>query len=52
KENNEKYSYILESGFDSYDNLYNYMLETSKKTIHWILTRGISYNGIKIKLRS
>ncbi|EFC2602027.1 hypothetical protein CT362_004440 [Escherichia coli] len=50
KESNEKYSNIIEPDFDKYNDLFTYMLETSKDTIDWILTRGVFCNRIKIKL--
>ncbi|HBA7490623.1 TPA: hypothetical protein J1X95_004639, partial [Escherichia coli] len=50
KESNEKYSNIIETDFDKYNDLFTYMLETSKNTIDWILTRGVFCNRIKIKL--
>ena len=52
KEKNEKYSYILEPDFDSYDNLYQYILESSKRAIDLAFTHGFTCNGKKIKFQT
>jgi hypothetical protein len=51
KEKNEKYSYILEPDFDSYGNLYRYILESSKRAIDLAFTHGLMCNGKKIKFQ-
>ena len=51
KEKNEKYSYILEPDFDNYDNLYQYIYESSKRAIDLAFTQGFTCNGKKIKFR-
>ena len=51
KEKNEKYSYILEPDFDSYSNLYQYILESSKRAINFAFTHGFTCNGKKIKFQ-
>lgn len=49
KEKNEKYSYTLEPDFDSYNNMYQYILESFKSAIDLAFTHGITCNGKKIK---
>ncbi|NMA74725.1 MAG: hypothetical protein GX963_11305 [Bacteroidales bacterium] len=51
KEKNEKYSYILEPNFDSYDNLHQYIIESSKLAINLVFTHGFTCNGKKIKFQ-
>jgi hypothetical protein len=48
---NEKYSYILEPNFDSYDNLPQYIIESSKRAIDLAFTYGFTCNGKKIKFQ-
>jgi hypothetical protein len=52
KKKNEKYTYVLEPNFDSYDNLYDYILESSKRAIDLAFTYGFTCNGKKIKFQS
>lgn len=49
KEKNGKYSYIIEPDFDSYDNMHQYILESSKRAIDLAFTHGFTCNGKKIK---
>jgi hypothetical protein len=51
KKTNEKYSYILEPNFDSYSNLHQYILESSKRAIDLAFTHGFTCNGKKIKFQ-
>jgi len=51
KKTNEKYSYILEHDFNNYDNLYQYILESSKHAIDFAFTNGFTCNGKKIKFQ-
>jgi hypothetical protein len=51
KEKSEKYSYILDPDFDSYDNLYQYILESSKRAIDFAFTHGFTCNSKKIKFQ-
>jgi len=46
---NDKNFYVLESNFENYSNLYEYILESSKLAIHLAFTKGISCNEKKIK---
>lgn len=43
--------YILEPSFENYDNLYNYILESSKQAISLAFTKGIVCGGKKIKFQ-
>ena len=51
KEKNEKYSYILEPDFDSYGDLYQYILESAKRAIDLFFTQGFICNGKRIKFQ-
>ena len=51
KEKNEKYSYIIEPDFVSCNNLYQYILESSKRAIDMAFTHGFTCNGKKIKFQ-
>lgn len=51
KEKNEKYSYILKPSFGCYDNLYQYILESSKRAIDFAFTNGVKCNGKIIKFQ-
>jgi hypothetical protein len=52
KKKDEKYSYIMPPNFTSYDDLYSYILDSSKYTIEWIFSRGFLCGGKKIKLEN
>ncbi|EGD33114.1 Imm9 family immunity protein [Capnocytophaga sp. oral taxon 338] len=45
---NDKNFYVLETNFENYSNLYEYILESSKLAIHLAFTKGIRCNGKKI----
>lgn len=49
KKQNEKYSYILKPDFDSYDNIYQYIFESSKRAIDFAFNHGFTCNGKRIK---
>lgn len=51
KEKNEKYSHILEPDFDSYSNLHQYILDSSKRAIDLAFIHGFTCNGKKIKFQ-
>ena len=48
---NDKNFYILETHFEKYNNLYQYILESSKCAIDLAFTQGITCNGKKIKFQ-
>ena len=48
---NDKNFYILKFNFENYNNLYEYILESSKLAIDLAFTKGITCNGKKIKFQ-
>ena len=48
---NEKSFYKLKSNLENYNNLYEYILESSKGAIDLAFTKGITCNGKKIKFQ-
>ena len=48
---NEKNFYKLKLNFDNYNDLYDYILESSKDAIDLAFTKGITCNGKKIKFQ-
>ena len=48
---NEKYSYFIEPHFEKYDDLYSYIIESSKHAIDFLFTHGFTCNGKKIKFQ-
>lgn len=51
KASNEKYSYILNPDFNSYSNLQQYFIESSKRAIDLAFTYGLTCNGKRIKFQ-
>jgi len=51
KGGNEKYSYILEPNYEKFDNLYDYILESSKLAIDVAFTKGFTCNGKKLQFQ-
>lgn len=49
---NERRFYISNPCFENYDNLYQYILESSKRAIDLAFTHGFTCNGKRIKLIS
>ena len=48
---NDKNFYILKFNFENYNNLHEYILESSKLAIDLAFTKGITCNGKKIKFQ-
>jgi hypothetical protein len=48
---NDKNFYILNPDFENYHNLYQYILESSKRAIDLAFTQGFTCNGKKIKFQ-
>jgi hypothetical protein len=48
---NEKKFYILKPHYENFDNLYDYILESSKCAIDLAFTHGFTCNGKKIKFQ-
>lgn len=48
KVSDEKYSYLLDPGFNDYNSFDSYIYESSKRAIDLIFTKGFTFNGKKI----